>query len=251
MGRVTILGSGYAVGEEGHENTHLLIEQGEQCILVDCSSSPIPRLKRAGVAFDRVTDIILTHFHPDHVAGVPVFLVESWLLGRKHPLNIYGLPHTIDRMEAMMALYDWKKWPGFYPVIFHRLADQEFGLALGGPELRVLTSPVKHLVPTIGLRFEFLKDGKILTYSCDTEPCPQVVELARGANALIHEATGAGVGHSSATQAAMVARQSGVGNLFLIHYSAEPEGLPVMLQEAREIFPGKVVLAVDGMILDF
>jgi ribonuclease Z len=251
MGRVIILGSGHAVAEEGHENTHLLIEQGEQCILVDCASSPIPRLKKAGVAFDRVTDLILTHFHPDHVAGVPVFLVDSWLLGRKHPLNIYGLPHTIDRIEAMMGLYDWKKWPQFYPVIFHRLADQEMSLALGGPALRIYTSPVKHLVPTIGMRIEFTLDGKTLAYSCDTEPCPQVIELAQGADGLVHEATGMGVGHSSAAQAALAARQAGVRSLFLIHYSAQAEVLPGLLREAREIFPGKVFLAVDGMTLDF
>jgi ribonuclease Z len=251
MGRVTILGSGFAVAEEGHENTQLLIQQGELCILVDCASSPIQHLKKAGVSFDQVTDLILTHFHPDHVAGVPGFLVESWLLGRKHPLNIYGLPHTIDRVEANLALYDWKKWPQFYPVIFHRVADQEMGLALGSPELKVYTSPVKHMVPTIGLRLEFTLSGKILAYSCDTEPCPQVVELARGANGLIHEATGAGVGHSSAAQAALIARQADVPNLYLIHYSAQPEVLPGLLRDAREIFPGKVILAVDGMTLDF
>lgn len=115
MGRVTVLGSGYAVTEEGHENTHLLIEQGEHCVLVDCATSPIPRLKKSGVAFDRVTDLFLTHFHPDHVSGVPNFLVESWLLGRESPLNIYGLPHTMDRLETLMSLFRyWKKWPGFF-----------------------------------------------------------------------------------------------------------------------------------------
>lgn len=67
-------------------------------------------------------------------------------------------------------------------MIFHRLADQESSLAIGGPQLRIFTSPVKHLIPTIGLRMEFLPENKILAYSCDTEPCPQVVELAKGAD---------------------------------------------------------------------
>ena len=160
MGRVVILGSGYAIAEDGHENTHLLIEQGEHCVLVDSASSPIVRLKKAGIAFDQVTDLILTHFHPDHVAGVPGFLMESWLLGRKHPLQIYGLPHTIDRLEIMMGLFDWKKWPNFYPVIFHRVPDQEMSLTIGSSSMRLYTSPVKHLLPTIGLRVEFLPEGK-------------------------------------------------------------------------------------------
>lgn len=251
MGRVCILGSAFAVADEGHENTELLIEEGEHCVLVDCANSPIGRLKKVGVAFDQITDIFLTHFHPDHVAGVPGFLMESWLLGRTHPLHIYGLPHAIDRMEAMLALYDWKKWPGFYPVIFHRLPEQEMSLALGSAHLKIYTSPVKHLIPTIGLRVEFIQENKVLAYSCDTEPCPQVIELARGADGLVHESTGASVGHSSAAQAAHIALQANARRLYLIHYSSKPEEQAMLLSEAQKVYPGKVNLAVDGMTLEF
>jgi ribonuclease Z len=252
MGKVIILGSGYAIAEEGHENTHLLIQHGVHCILVDCADSPIIGLKKVGVAFDEVTDLILTHFHPDHVGGVPGFLVESWLLGRKRVLNIYGLAHTIDRLETMMGLYDWKKWPNFFPVIFHRLPDQEMSLAIASDQLKLYSSPVKHLVPTIGLRVEFLAEGKVLAYSCDTEPCPQVIQLAENADILIHEATGRSVGHSSAEQAALAARQSQARSLYLIHYHFSPklEDQTAMLAEAKKIFPGKIYLAVDGMTLD-
>lgn len=251
MGRVIIFGSGFAVAEEGHENTHLLIEEGEHKVLVDCATSPLVKLKKFGIGFDQVTDLLLTHFHPDHVSGVPNFLVESWLLGRKHPLHIYGLPHTIDRMETMMSLFDWKKWPNFYPVLFHRLPDTPMSLAIGSPILRIYTSPVKHLIPTIGLRIEFLKSGKVLAYSCDTEPCQQVVELAYRADGLIHESTGASVGHSSSAQAAHIARQSEVPNLYLIHYSPDQKEQAELLSEARKIYTGEVSLAVDGMTLSF
>ena len=249
MGRVVILGSGYAIGEDGHENTHLLIEQGEHCLLVDSSTSPIGRLKKAGVAYNRVTDLVLTHFHPDHVGGVPAFLMDSWLLGRKQPLQIYGLPYTIDRMENMMGLFDWKKWPNFYPVIFHRLPDQEMSLVIGSQTLRLYTSPVKHLLPTIGLRAEFLPEEKTMAYSCDTEPCPQVVNLAHQVDVLIHEATGGSVGHSSAAQAGHIARQAEARSLYLIHYNAEHHA--EKLAEARQVYSGNVNLATDGLVLDF
>jgi len=250
MGRVVILGSGYAIAEEGHENTHLLIEQGENIVLVDCATTPITRLKKVGVAFDQVTDLVLTHFHPDHVSGVPSFLMESWLMGRRRPLNVYGLFHTIDRMEAMMGLFDWKKWPNFYPVIFHRLPDQEMSLAINGSNLKLYTSPVKHLIPTIGLRVEFISEDKVLAYSCDTEPCPQVVALANRADVLVHEAAGGSVGHSSAAQAAHIARQAQAHSLYLIHYPAKADVQAAMLEDARKIFSGKVSLAVDGMTLE-
>lgn len=251
MGRVIILGSGYAIAEEGHENTHLLIEQGEHCVLVDSATSPIVRLKKAGIPFDKVTDLLLTHFHPDHVAGVPGFLIDSWLLGRKHPLQIYGLSHTIDRLEIIMGLFDWKKWPNLYPIIFHRLPDQEMSLAIGSPSLRIYTSPVKHLIPTVGLRIEFLQEGKVVAYSCDTEPCPQVVGLANQADILIHEASGGSVGHSSAAQAGHIARQAEARSLYLIHYPPRPEDQAARLEDARKVFMGKVFLATDGLELQF
>jgi metal-dependent hydrolase (beta-lactamase superfamily II) len=38
------------------------------------------RLSKAGVDFNRLTDLILTHFHPDHVSGVPMLLMNMWLI---------------------------------------------------------------------------------------------------------------------------------------------------------------------------
>jgi ribonuclease Z len=249
MGKVMVLGSGTAISEEGHENTHLLIQQNEHTILVDCGSSPLIRLRKAGISYDQVTDLILTHFHPDHVGGVPGFLIESWLMGRRSPLHIYGLAHTIDRTETLMGLFDWKKWPNFYPVIFHRLPEMDDSLVINYSDLRVSSTPVKHLIPTIGLRFSFLPEEKVLAYSCDTEPCPQVVSLAQNADILIHEATGGTIGHSSAAQAAYTARQAGAKVLYLIHYAHKSQTQPDWLDEARHIYPGPIHLAEDLMVI--
>jgi ribonuclease Z len=249
MGRVIVLGSGTAISEEGHENTQLLIQQHERTVLVDCGNSPLIRLKKAGIQFNQVTDLILTHFHPDHVGGLPGFLVESWLMGRKNPLHIYGLAHTIDRTETLMGLFDWKKWPNLFPVTFHRLPDQEMSLVIQSPTLQIYTSPVKHMVPTVGLRISFLPEEKVVAYSCDTEPCPQVIGLAQDADVLFHEATGGSIGHSSAAQAAHAARQAGVQTLYLIHYSRKSQDQTSWLDEARRIYPGPILLAQDEMVI--
>ena len=148
-----------------------------------------------------------------------------------------------------MKLYDWKKWPHFFPVIYNRLPEQEMGVVISSPDLKIYSSPVKHLIPTIGLRVEFIPEEKTLAYSCDTEPCPQVAKLATKVNVLIHEATGAGLGHSSALQAAQIARQAEAEQLILIHYSIQSAA--VTLASAREIFPGSLRLAEDFMKLSF
>ena len=76
---------------------------------------------------------------------------------------------------------------------------------------------VDHPVPTIGLRFEN-KAGEVLAYSCDTAISPAVVDLARNADVLIHEATGSIPGvHASAEEAAETAAEAGVERLILVH----------------------------------
>ena len=72
MPKVIILGSSNAVPSKDHENTHLVIIGKERTILVDCVSNPVVRLEQAGVNFNDLTDIVITHFHPDHVSGVPL-----------------------------------------------------------------------------------------------------------------------------------------------------------------------------------
>jgi len=86
--KVIILGSSNAVPSQDHENTHLVIVGEERTILVDCVSNPIVRLEQAGVDFNNLTDIVITHFHPDHVSGVPLLLMDMWLMGRTKPINI-------------------------------------------------------------------------------------------------------------------------------------------------------------------
>jgi len=215
---------------------------------VDCGSNPIVVLRKAGINLDLIDDLILTHFHPDHVSGMPLMLMDLWLLGRKKPLHIYGLPHTLDRAEAMMKLYDWKKWPNFFQVTYNRLPEQEMSLVISRHDLKVFSSPVKHLIPTIGLRFEFIPEEKAAAYSCDTEPCPQVVRLGASVDFLIHEATGAGLGHSSPAQAAQVGRDAGAQRLILIHYAASKA--PEILESAKGIFNGPIILAEDFMRLE-
>lgn len=251
MAKLIFLGTSNAIPDENHENTHMAVMGKENRLLIDCVSNPIIRLPRAGIEFNHLTDMILTHFHPDHVSGVPLLLMNMWLLGRRTPLNVYGLHHTLDRIEGLMGFYDWANWPNFFPVAFHRLPLEEMTLVLENKEFRVYASPVSHLIPTIGLRIEFPETKKTIAYSCDTEPCPQVIRLAEGVDVLIHEATGASPGHSSAFQAGSIARQAEVGSLYLIHYRTREVDPRELIPEAREAFQGNVSLAEDFMELEF
>ncbi|MFO7586386.1 MAG: MBL fold metallo-hydrolase [Anaerolineales bacterium] len=250
MAKLTILGSSNAIPSLEHDNTHMVLETQNHTILVDCASNPLLGLKRAGISFHNVNDIILTHFHPDHVGGLPLFLMDMWLLGRHAPLNIYGLDHAIERAEAMMQLFSWEEWPNFYPVNFCRIPEEPFALVIDNQDIRMYASPVKHFIPNIGLRFELKMEAKSLAYSCDTEPCSTVFTLSKDVNFLLHEAAGDFRGHSSAGQAGDVARTAGVGELVLIHYPTGPLASGDLAAQAAAKFNGPIRLAYDFMVIE-
>lgn len=91
--------------------------------------------------------------------------------------------------------------------------------------------------------------GRKVVYATDTRPSPQLVEAARGADLLIHDGMFAEDlrqeaelrGHSTARQAALVAREAGVRQLLITHISPRYPDERVLLQEAREVFPQTVV----------
>lgn len=249
MPKLVILGSASAVPDAEHENTHMALQGDESSILIDCVGRPLARLRQAGIDPSAVDDVILTHFHPDHASGMPNFLMSSWLTGRTAPLRVYGLGHCLQRVEDLMMAFHWDDWVGFFPVAFHHLPERENIQVLDNADFRVTASPVKHYVPTIGLRIVVKKTGFVFAYSADTVPCDNMLRLAEGADLLIHEATGdEPLGHSSAAQAGAVAQQANARALGLIHYNVWDvpiEEQRALVKQAREHFDGPVFLCED------
>lgn len=248
--RLVILGSAAVVPDAEHENTHMLLQGENSAILVDVTGRPLVSLKKIGVGVEDLTDVILTHFHPDHVGAFPNLLLSLWLVGRSDHLRVYGLHHCLERVEDLMTAFHWEDWAGFFAVSFHHLPEREGIMVLENNDFRITAAPVRHYVPTIGIRVLVKQTKFVFAYSSDTVPCPEMVRLAEGADLLIHEAAGdEPLGHSSAAQAGAIAREAGVKALGLIHYPVWESSSDRLIGEAKATFDGEVFLCEDGMEL--
>jgi len=102
------------------------------------------------------------------------------------------------------------------------------------------------------------RPGRTIVLSGDTRPCDALLHAARGADLLVHEATFAAeesdrareTGHSTAAEAAEIAREAGVRQLVLTHISARySREAPELLAEAQAVFPNTVI-ARDGLTVE-
>ncbi len=254
MARAIILGSSAALSDAEHDYTHFLLtgENGRAPILVDCGSNPMPKFPIFNVDHNDIEDVIVTHFHADHASGFPNMLTEMWLLRRSAPLRVYGLDHCVSRLEDTMLGFAWDTMPVRFQVDYLRVADADNVPVMENSDFRIMAWQTKHFIPTIGLRIENKVTGKVLAYSCDTEPIPGIIELARNADVLIHEAAGATPGHSSARAAGEIAKAAGAKALFLIHYlPPQYSDITHLVPDAESVFDGFVTLCEDYDVIEF
>ncbi len=251
MPRWIVLGTAHSIPALHAANTHFLLQTRNRVILIDCPGPMFPRLQALGLSPLQLTDLVLTHFHPDHVSGLALFLQNLWLAGRREPLRVHGLAPTLEAAQRLLDLFRWDTWKGMYPVEFTVVADQGLVPFLQDDDLVLYGIEVCHSIPALGLRAAFPESGRVLAYTTDTEPCPAVEALARGADWLFHEATGAFPFHTSATQAAQLARRVGARHLFLVHTDPDPQVRQRLEEQARQVFDGPVTAAWDGLVLEW
>lgn len=246
---VHLLGTGAGVSGPERTTTMLAFESGGRSVVVDCGGDVVQRLMAAGVDPAGIEALIVTHEHPDHVAGFPLFMEKIWLLGRRHPIDVYGIRTALDQARRAWNAFHTGGWEGVPEIVEHEIRLEPAAPVLSNERWRITAAPGTHSVPVVGIRVEDAAGTGACTYSCDTAKSADITALARGADLLIHEGTGTVQGgHTTYVQAAEVARDAGARRLVLVHL---PVGVrDEDLAEARSVF-ADVTLGEDGTRHDF
>jgi ribonuclease BN (tRNA processing enzyme) len=186
--QVRFLGCGDALGSGGRYNTCFHVTGESVNFLIDCGASSLPALKRLGIARDAIDLILITHFHGDHFAGLPFFLLDAQFTRRTRPLVVAG-PQGIEAKLATLreSLFEHSSKTAQRFDLSVIALEPEQSRTFGG--VKVTPYPVVHGEsggPFLAYRVE--AEGRVITYSADTEWTETLIPAAREADLFIAEA---------------------------------------------------------------
>ena len=273
--RVVLLGTGTPGAEPDRSGPATAIVVDDIPYLVDFGPGVVRRATAAyvnGVAGLRVQNLrlaFLTHLHSDHTAGYPDLILTPWVLGRRGPLHVYGPPGIDAMSRAILEAYreDIRVRvggaemldPRGVRVVAHEITEER-GVVYEDDLVSVEAFAVPHGTWEHAYGYKFVTVDRTVVVSGDTGPFDGLVEIARDADVLVHEAyTSAafyrrnlgtrryhGTFHTSATKVGEIATRANVGLVVLYHQLHLAGDSPEqMVAEVRAQFDGPVVYGRD------
>ena len=186
--QLTILGSGDAFSSGARFNTCLHLVADGQVMVIDMGGTSMLAMRKADVDCNAIGTVLFTHFHGDHFAGLPFFLLGALFVSKRTtPLVIAGPRGVEARARALIAatypgLFDW---PRAFEISFREVSP---GSAHVFGDIAVTAFPMVHddtVGPCQGYRLAH--GGRVLAFTGDTGWNDSLIPLAAGADLLVSE----------------------------------------------------------------
>jgi ribonuclease Z len=218
---ILICGTGSPMPDLTRANACAAVIAGGHVVVIDTGPGSWAKLAAVNVPAAKVDTVLLTHLHSDHIGDLGELATQSWLGGRKVPLDVYGPPapdakeHTTDAEGETFGTSGTEQVVKGFAQAYN--ADAEFRIAQGhelvptegarmighdvpkpGPEeavtvydkdgLKIQAFLVNHdpVEPAYGYRIDF--GGRAAVISGDTTKVRNMVRFSKGADVLVHEA---------------------------------------------------------------
>jgi ribonuclease BN (tRNA processing enzyme) len=254
MATVTILGSGTCVPSLVRSSCSLLLQSGEENVLLDLGPGTMHRLLAVGLGIDDIDVIMLSHIHPDHAGELPAFLFSTKYpapMRRRKALQLIGGEglktfHTklLDAFNGTISLPD-----GVLNIVE---LSSEGSDSLYLESCRLSWTTVVHRRESRAFRFT-TSDGKTIVYSGDTDYSPALIKLADNADLFICESAFPDdkktSGHLTPSLAGEIARKAAVKHLVLTHFYPVADASDIRVQ-CRRTYDGQLTIAEDLLRLE-
>ena len=291
---VCLLGSGGMMPLPYRFLTALMTRFNGSSLLIDCGEGTQVAIKEKGWSFKPIDVICFTHYHGDHISGLPGLLLTMGNADRTEPLMLIG-PKGLERVVGSLRVIA-PELP--FPIIYKEIEGPEQTFEMNGYRLKAFR--VNHNVLCYGYTLEIDRAGKFdverakaqdipqrywsrlqggeiietedgvltpdmvlgpprkgikLTYTTDTRPTDSIRRNAEGSDLFICEgmygekekaAKAAEYKHMTFYEAAQIAADAQVGEMWLTHYSPSLTRPEPYMDEVRRIFPAAKA-GKDGM----
>lgn len=276
--RLILLGTagGPAVKKERAQPANAVVVAGGVYI-VDAGDGVSRQMALAGLSLKDLRAIFITHHHSDHMADYGTLLLRAMATGLKEPVASFG-PPPLGRITA--SYLDYMRWDielrvkdEGRPALAALVQVREIagpGVVYEDENIRVTAAEVPHGAAKPSYAYRFDTPDLSIVFSGDTSRSETLIELAKGADILVHEilnmdAIDATVNrtdpgnealkrhiieaHTPMREVGEVATEAGVRKLVLSHFV--PSDIPafdrpeIWLEGVRETFDGEIVVGED------
>ena len=239
---VITLGTGTPFPDPDRSGPATAVVVGDRVFLFDAGAGVMRQMNAAGLPISGPEAAFITHLHSDHTLGYPDLILTSWIMRRTRRLPVYGPPGLAAMTRHLMAAWEEdiriridgleRELPDVYRAAVTEIGP---GLVYDSAGVRITAFPVDHGSWEHAYGFRIDAPDRSVGIAGDARPSPAVVEAARGADVLVHEAYPAGrVGpedrpggelwpaymeafHTSGRELGSLAREARPGLLVLTH----------------------------------